>query len=258
MPFTLSHPAAVLPLRRLWHCHFDFSALVIGSLTPDFGYYIQRFDVASLAHSFIGSFFICLPFGILLLVAFHLTRRSVCFLLPSPHRQALMPLCSSSRSFNFRRLALILLCLLIGAWSHIVWDSFTHENGWFVERVDWLHRPLFAISGISFPAYYVLQQLSTIAGCVILVVTYLFWLRRLESYNLTEPANDSWRYILWIAIIVIASLIAIPMATRTAGSFHGYAAFRVFVFRAGVYFISAAVPLMILVSSIVYARRPIA
>ena len=123
----------------------------------------------------------------------------------------------------------------------------------------------FAIGGISFPAYYVLQQLSTIAGCVILVMTYLFWLRRrdrrqteVESGNLTEPANDSWRYILWIAIIVVASLIAIPMATRTAGSFHGYAAFRVFVFRAGVYFISAAFPLMILVSSIVYARRPIA
>ena len=36
MPFTLAHPAAVLPLRRwLW-----FPGLVAGAVAPDVGYYL--------------------------------------------------------------------------------------------------------------------------------------------------------------------------------------------------------------------------
>jgi hypothetical protein len=61
MPWTLSHPAAVLPLRRLTPQPLDFPALVIGSMTPDIGYYINRFDLANFAHTLPGSVFACLP-----------------------------------------------------------------------------------------------------------------------------------------------------------------------------------------------------
>ena len=56
MPWTLSHPAIVLPLRRFSPRPFDFAALVIGSMTPDIGFYIDRFDLSTFAHTLPGSF----------------------------------------------------------------------------------------------------------------------------------------------------------------------------------------------------------
>ena len=93
MPWTLSHPAIVLPLRRFSPQPLDFAALVIGSMTPDIGYYIDRFDLSTFAHTLPGSFLACLPTGVILLFFYYLFCRPVCYALPSPHRQALLPLC---------------------------------------------------------------------------------------------------------------------------------------------------------------------
>ena len=38
MPLTIAHPAAVLPFR---HSRLPISALVIGSLAPDFEYFLH-------------------------------------------------------------------------------------------------------------------------------------------------------------------------------------------------------------------------
>ena len=38
MPFTVSHAAAVLPLQRLG---LPLTALMIGSMAPDFGYFFS-------------------------------------------------------------------------------------------------------------------------------------------------------------------------------------------------------------------------
>lgn len=41
MPFTFAHPAAVLPLGVKKTKYIDFTALVIGSMAPDFEYFIH-------------------------------------------------------------------------------------------------------------------------------------------------------------------------------------------------------------------------
>ena len=64
MPWTLSHPAAVLPLRRFSPRPLDFAALVVGSMTPDLGYYIDRFDLSTCPHP-AGSFVACVPTGVI-------------------------------------------------------------------------------------------------------------------------------------------------------------------------------------------------
>ena len=64
MPFTLSHPAVVLPFAR-WK--LILSALVIGSMTPDFEYFIDivtDHDV-QIGHSISGIFLFCIPVGLL-------------------------------------------------------------------------------------------------------------------------------------------------------------------------------------------------
>jgi hypothetical protein len=39
MPATFAHPAAVLPFRFFGARWFNFTALVIGSMAPDAGYF---------------------------------------------------------------------------------------------------------------------------------------------------------------------------------------------------------------------------
>ena len=150
---------------------------------------------------------------------------------------------------------MILLSLLLGAFSHILWDSFTHQTGWFVQRVSWLHEPLLTVGSTPFRGHYLLQQFSTIAGAGILLVAYLTWIRHHKSTRPVLPIAERWRYLLWAAVIVVALLLALPPAAHIARAFEGYLAFRVFVFRAGVYFLSFAVPLIILASTVIYARR---
>jgi len=62
LPFTLAHPAAVLPLRRTG---LVFSALVVGSMAPDFPYFLSVSDAIRWGHSTRGVFLFCLPFGLL-------------------------------------------------------------------------------------------------------------------------------------------------------------------------------------------------
>ena len=165
MPWTFAHPAAVLPLRRYCPAYFNFAALMIGALTPDFGYYVGQFGIATLAHTFVGSFLVCLPTGMLLLAAFYLVRRPVWYLLPEPHRTALEPFLSRPTPTRFADLARAGLSVLLGAWTHIMWDSFTHRSGWTVVQFPWL-------------PYQELQHVSTVFGVAVLAIAYYFWLRR--------------------------------------------------------------------------------
>ena len=148
MPWTLSHPAIVLPLRRLSPQPLDFAALVIGSMTPDIGFYIHRFDLSTFAHTLPGSFLACLPTGVVLLFFYYLFCRPVCYALPSPHRQALLPLCPDFPT-ELTRWGIILPSILLGAWTHNFWDAFTHEHGWFVDRIPWLQQPVLQIGSTT-------------------------------------------------------------------------------------------------------------
>lgn len=249
MPFTLSHPAAVLPLRRFCPHYVDLTALFIGCLIPDLGYYFHQFDFASLAHSAVGSLVVCLPCGVVMLLVFRLVRRPVCLLLPTPHREAIEPRFASP-PITLRYSLTVILSLLLGAWTHILWDSWTHRSGWFVQRLSFLGEPLFTVGSSQFHGYYILQQLSTIVGAVILIIAYLAWFRRQRSSCLIQIAADRWRYLLWFAIVAVTLLLALPAAAHAASNFQGYLAFRVFVFELSVYFVSISVSLTILASII--------
>lgn len=65
MPFTLAHPAAVLPLHRRLRRRASLSALVVGSITPDLAYFLPLGVSGSQSHSALGLLVFCLPVGML-------------------------------------------------------------------------------------------------------------------------------------------------------------------------------------------------
>lgn len=254
MPSTFTHPLAVLPLRRLCPMPFNFAALVIGSMSPDFGYYLHRFPTARFAHTFVGTFTVCLPSGLAALAIFYLLRQPLCYILPQPHRGALMLMASIRPSLSLRTFFSAVASVLVGAWTHTIWDSFTHAGAWSAERIFFLREPLLRVGGTVFPGSYVLQQLSTFAGGAALALAYLLWIRRHRVAESPAPDtfSDRQRFCLLALLAVVALAVAIPAAMSMASHFRGYLAFRVLVFRTGVYSAAAFIPLLALSSLVLY------
>src|SRR2546430_13745116 len=86
MPFTLAHPAAILPLRGLRYLRT--APLIIGAMIPDLPYYVPaRFGhFGPETHSLTGSFTTCLAFGYAALGCVFLLRRPFTALLSARAR----------------------------------------------------------------------------------------------------------------------------------------------------------------------------
>ena len=253
MPCTFSHPLAVVPLRRLCPERLNFTALIIGSMSPDFGYYIGQFPLANFAHTGLGTLVVCLPTGLLALGLFYQIRRPLCFVLPQPHRAALMPLASRRPSVSVHSVFVAALSILLGAWTHTVWDSFTHPDGWAVTHLAILRATVIHVGTTSLAVFNFLQQLSTFGAGALLVVLYFRWLRRQQTTATGDTSvHDRWRYSLIALLAAVALAIAVAAAFRLASPFEGYLAFRVFLFRTAVYSVAVFVPPLIVSSFVFY------
>ncbi|MVO76193.1 DUF4184 family protein, partial [Paeniclostridium sordellii] len=63
MPFTLAHPAAVIFTKNKY---FNLMGLILGSMAPDFIYFILFNPISNLGHTFLGFLFLNLPLCYLL------------------------------------------------------------------------------------------------------------------------------------------------------------------------------------------------
>src|SRR5689334_23068386 len=123
MPFTLAHPAAVLPLART---RLVFSSLVIGSMAPDFPYLLARSTRAQYGHTLSGVFTFCLPAGLILFALFHRCAKALLLAhLPPSHQRCLREAASARPWSQPSVLLLAAVSVVVGAFTHLAWDSCT-------------------------------------------------------------------------------------------------------------------------------------
>lgn len=165
MPFTFSHPAIILPLTHLPRRWFSLTGLVIGSLTPDFEYFLRMQVKSNYSHTLAGLFWFDLPLGLLLAFTFHnVVRNTLTDNLPTTLRSRFAIFQQFHWSNHFtKNWPVFTLSLLIGAASHLLWDSFTHHNGYFVERIPVLQQSI-NLYTLYIPVLKILQHASTIIG----------------------------------------------------------------------------------------------
>jgi membrane-bound metal-dependent hydrolase YbcI (DUF457 family) len=173
VPFTPSHPAAALPVRRLWPW-LPLDALVIGTLSPDFQYLLLLAPRGKFGHTLPGMLFFCLPVS---LACWLLFRALV--------RPALLPMVppglaggdDAAGRITMRTLRGAAVAALLGAWTHVLWDGFTHEGGWAVRLFPVLLK--FAFTTDYFPVnwFTLLQHASTLAGGAVVIAWVRGWLR---------------------------------------------------------------------------------
>jgi hypothetical protein len=202
VPFTLAHPAAILPLRRVRHLRM--APLIIGAMVPDLPDYMPGGLARYLpvTHTFRHSFTIDLLLGYALLASVFLLQRPLTALL-SPRARAL---CLRALT-PFRRpaeWAFAAPAIVLGVWTHLLWDSFTHRGGIMVRHVAALSAPLI-LGPYNGTIYHALQYLSSVLGLCVLVL----WYGRLPTPppNAGEAAARSPAGPVLLLVVVAALLI---------------------------------------------------
>jgi hypothetical protein len=141
-------------------------------MIPDLPYYLPGHlnYLRPETHSFTGSFTTCLLLGYVALGAVYLLRRPLTALL-SPRARWLC--LGALVAFRRRPLewALASVSIVLGVWTHLLWDSFTHENGWMVRRVAALSAPV-SLGAYHGTVCHVLQYVSSALGLAVLAVWY--------------------------------------------------------------------------------------
>jgi hypothetical protein len=172
VPFTISHAAAVLPLRKLGKSRLPLAALIIGSMSPDFSYFFMPGEVERLAtHSIAGLFWFCLPVSLAVWFLYvRVLEQPTIALLPEHWAARITP---SRSDLTITSLAIVSVAILLGAVTHIVWDSFTHINSPVVNAVPGLRVVVFEWHGRPIRVFRVLQHLSSVLG--MLVLAFFAW-----------------------------------------------------------------------------------
>lgn len=80
MPFTFAHPAIVLPLKKKINKYFGLTALVLGSMSPDFEYFLNLKITSEVGHTLKGFLTYNLPLVFLFALVFHLVMKPVLYL----------------------------------------------------------------------------------------------------------------------------------------------------------------------------------
>lgn len=213
MPFTLAHPAAILPLRG--RHYLRTAPLVIGAMVPDLPYFLPSNLERHMpeTHEFSASYGTDVAFGYLMLVVILVLRRPLTALLSPRSRwlclNALAPFRTQWSAWVFAVPA-----ILIGVWSHLLWDSVTHSDGWVVRRVSALSAPV-TFAGYTGPMCHVLQYISSGLGLIIVAV----WFWRLPAPARPTVAAGATRSAAGPILVLVATAAVLIGAVQAMGYF---------------------------------------
>jgi hypothetical protein len=209
MPFTPTHALAVVPLARLRF--FAPSALVIGSMIPDLPMFLGGTPSYDTTHSWIWGPLCCLPYGVLSFVLFRLGRGPALGFAPRTVRCRLAAYAPSRLRMSAMAWCAVGLSIAVGVWTHILWDSFTHEGRWGSELLPVLARPWLTVGAHPFPGYKVLQHGSSAIGLPLLGVVVARRYARAPGSDRSVAAASHTRRVVAAAVLIGAPLAAIAL-----------------------------------------------
>lgn len=199
MPFTFSHPAIVLPVHSVFKRWTSLTGLVAGSLAPDFEKFIRMSAYDPYSHTWRSMFYFSLPIGLLIAFIFHLIVRDA--LIEN------LPMFLSRRLSRFKHFdwsgyfkqhyLIVIVSVLLGAASHIFWDSFTHKGGRAAGWLPFMTDSIY-VSGEEVSAFYIMQRLSSLVGAYIILYAIL------RMPPAPPFPNRSSMLPFWLAVTIVA------------------------------------------------------
>lgn len=180
MPFTVSHAAAVLPIRSRY---LSASALVIGAMIPDLPLYLPLPLATDVTHTASAAITINLVLGFAVFVVWHgFFARPADWFAPSAVRERLSPQQQPGlrrRLDSPAKVAGVLASLLIGQATHLFFDLFTHSGTLVTDNVAFFQTE---VAGVPMP--FVLQVGLSVVGLLMIAVWAVRWFRGSPIYPL--------------------------------------------------------------------------
>lgn len=209
MPFTLAHPAAILPLRR----YGDLSALVIGSMVPDTGYLLLLEIPRQLTHGLEALLTFCLPAGILMYLLYHRVLREP-FLALAPDGVRLRLAEHSELPASWRGWMRVAVSLVLGAATHLAWDGLAQTKGWFEAVFPSTAGMWFSVQGRGVDWYFALRHGSTVFGLALLAV-WAGWQYRRAAPR-AERAREGLPALAHVVLLLVLGAALLTLAAVVA------------------------------------------
>ncbi|UHA72775.1 DUF4184 family protein [Paenibacillus sp. 481] len=228
MPFTFAHPLYAVPFHRMGMFTLSLSGLILGSMAPDFEYFIALEPHQVIGHTFKGLLLEAIPLSILFAWLFHyVIKHALVLHLPSwfdLDRRAYQ-LIRSWRLRSYKDWLIFIGSVVIGFATHVFLDAWTHRSGWFVTAFPGMQQPI--VAGI--PLYKMMQHGLSLLGLTIEGV--LLWKllagRRYSSADTVKSAPTPISFVrvstaskvrYWGVVIFVVLLIVIAKFTISESS----------------------------------------
>ena len=185
------------------------TGLVIGSMAPDFEYFIRLKDSSIYSHTWPGVFYFDLPLTIILAFLFHnLVRNELIDNLPGFLKSRLQFVKDFNWLKNFKEnIVVVIISIIVGVATHIVWDGFTHAHAQFVEMFSILKKHV-RINGHRIPLFILMQLLGTLIGGVIVIYAIL-------KLPVDKKCSENGSILpFWISVILIM-LVVVAIRLQT-------------------------------------------
>jgi len=184
------------------------SALVVGTMAPDFEYFFRLMPGSGFGHTLAGAFLLSLPLALVVLWLFHVfVKRPLVECLPNGLQRRLTIYLGLFRFSPPARFALITVSALLGIATHILWDSFTHLHTWLYSHWSSLRQEAQLPMGRTVPYVKLLQYGSSVLGLVVLAIWLLHWYRTAEPVRTSGRPISSGQKLAIVACITAIALL---------------------------------------------------
>ena len=202
MPFTLSHAAIVTPFSTSCGKYLSATGLIIGSMVPDFFYFILLNPYFSEGHTWWGIAIYDIPLGICLAYLYHYgIKQTLSYYLPAFLGKRLYQYNSFNWHQYFRtNYLVVIISILTGVLTHFFLDAFTHEEGYFTHLIPVLENTSY-IFNHPVKNWYLLQYLTSVAGLLIL---YWYYMKIPVTEN-APTASISRKTGFWATVTVLSA-----------------------------------------------------
>lgn len=203
MPFTFAHPSVVIFSKSK---KINLGGLILGSMSPDFIYFLLFSPSSNLGHTLIGFIFLNLPICFLINLLFYKYIKDF-FILTLPNfisKKYLYLIKNKNEVTNTKKSIVFSYSCIIGMLTHVFWDSFTHETGLFVENIGLLRTEI-TLVGHNIPIFKLLQHGSTLIGFLILFI-FLYIIRD-KNPKTSNISINKFNFLISVFIIQIITLI---------------------------------------------------
>ncbi|WP_158302210.1 DUF4184 family protein [Paenibacillus mesophilus] len=208
MPYTPAHPITAIVLDKLLPNKFNKTGLVLGSIAPDLRNFMMLRPVdTGFEHSHAGMLTVGLPASIVLAFAFHrLVLPAAAIHLPAPfNRIAYRYVERGWRITGVRGWAVLLLSIMLGLYSHVFLDGFSHRGGLMYPiatgTVEWM------LPRAESPAAVVQLGISLLAIGIELLLLTVFLLRRWGIASAVPHVRGSVKGMYWFIVLIAMILI---------------------------------------------------